>query len=192
MASGQHSTVVEQLVVLTYSIWEDQRVQTLTSLTGTALLLYVAYHAVLTLWFWIKPGGILIYCHSETGSWALVTGASDGIGQAFSDDLLKRGFNVLLHGRNPQKLDGVRKKLAQKYPRRSVDIVVADASKVDESYKVVAEKVKQLPGKLTILVNNVGGVGQGGGVLMRNMLRYPPGQHVPAIRASRRDGAREH
>ncbi|KAK3715247.1 hypothetical protein LTR37_007214 [Vermiconidia calcicola] len=108
-------------------------------------------------WSFYRPSGLHKYRHSEAGSWALVTGASDGIGHSFAEELSLRGFNVLLHGRNQKKLEGVRGRLLAQSPDRSVEIVVADTSKNDGGYSTVVDKVKTLPGKLTVLVNNVGG-----------------------------------
>lgn len=105
----------------------------------------------------IQSPTLAVYRHAGNDSWALVTGANDGLGRAFSEELLKRGFNVLLHGRNPQKLEKVKKELLEQWPKRQVDIVVADASKYDNAYQTVAKKASSLPGKLTILLNNVGG-----------------------------------
>ena len=88
----------------------------------------------------------------------MVTGASDGIGFAFCEELLGRGFNVLLHGRNPQKLERVKRELTLRWPKRGIEFVVADASRYDDAYQIVEDKVKKLPGKLTLLINNAGGV----------------------------------
>ena len=114
--------------------------------------------AVLVVWGFSRPSNLQIYCHCEPGSWALVTGASDGIGRAFAEELLSRGFNVLLHGRNPQKLEGIKDEVSKQYPKRSAETVVADASKYDDGFKALVEKARGLPGKLTVLVNIVGGV----------------------------------
>ncbi|KAK4553255.1 hypothetical protein LTR86_009555 [Recurvomyces mirabilis] len=141
-----------------YRAWASDAGRTVTSSLGTAMILYVLYKAGLQIWQMVRPSTLQVYCHSEKGSWALVTGSTDGIGRAFADELLNRGFNVLLHGRNKEKLVRVQKEVAGKHPRRTVDYVVADASSYDRVELNVVEKVKQLPGKLTILVNNVGGV----------------------------------
>lgn len=49
------------------------------------------------------------------GSWALVTGASEGIGQAFANSLAQRGLNVFLVARNHDKLESVASQLIQQY-----------------------------------------------------------------------------
>lgn len=41
------------------------------------------------------------------GSWAVVTGASDGIGKAYCYALAKRGFNIVMISRTKSKLDKV-------------------------------------------------------------------------------------
>jgi 17beta-estradiol 17-dehydrogenase / very-long-chain 3-oxoacyl-CoA reductase len=37
-------------------------------------------------------------------SWALITGASDGIGKGFAIELAKQNFNLILIARNSEKL----------------------------------------------------------------------------------------
>ncbi|KAI0347405.1 NAD(P)-binding protein [Trametopsis cervina] len=91
--------------------------------------------------------------------WALVTGASDGIGKGVALALLAQGFNVVLHGRNESKLAAVRTDLLARHPSRDVDIFVWDASRTlapggaDLSAAVLAHIGTR---RLTVLVNNVG------------------------------------
>ena len=93
---------------------------------------------------------------SGEASWALVTGASDGIGLALCNELSARGFNVLLHGRNEEKLARVQQKLAAAHPQRQFRTVAADASNFTPAdIDCIAAQVKDLP--LTVLINNVGG-----------------------------------
>jgi len=147
-----------QIFQRTYNAWTNDTSQLAFSILGTSVAAISLLKLVRHLWGYVRPSKLQIYCHSETGSWALVTGASDGIGRGFVDELLSNGFNVLLHGRNQSKLEGIVKDLAQKHPKRTVDYVIADASSNDSPELAVLEKVKSLPGKLTILVNNVGGI----------------------------------
>ena len=41
------------------------------------------------------------------GAWAIVTGASEGIGREFALQLAKKGFNVLVMARSKDKLDSL-------------------------------------------------------------------------------------
>lgn len=41
------------------------------------------------------------YCSSDKRSWAVVTGATDGIGLGFCEVLTQLGFNLILISRNP-------------------------------------------------------------------------------------------
>ncbi|EPQ53687.1 NAD P-binding protein [Gloeophyllum trabeum ATCC 11539] len=114
------------------------------------------------LWrLWASPNGINRYKHGQE-SWALVTGASDGIGKAcvpflpassVAKALAQKGFHVLLHGRNPTKLTAVRSELAAECPNAQFEIVVADATK-SALAREVAEACKGRT--VTILVNNAG------------------------------------
>ncbi|KAI8958499.1 NAD(P)-binding protein [Daldinia sp. FL1419] len=105
--------------------------------------------------------------------WALVTGASDGIGLALAHELAANGFNVVLHGRNREKLSRVESELRDAFPQRSFRILVADAHVVpcvncltasengrqDGSAALDFAAIKQeLDGlNLTVVVNNAGG-----------------------------------
>jgi 17beta-estradiol 17-dehydrogenase / very-long-chain 3-oxoacyl-CoA reductase len=43
----------------------------------------------------------------KRGGWAVVTGASDGIGKAYASELARQNFNVVLISRTASKLDAV-------------------------------------------------------------------------------------
>nr|POE63295.1 very-long-chain 3-oxoacyl-coa reductase 1 [Quercus suber] len=144
---------------LALGLWRNDHVQLLSAAIGTGVILTGVARLGQFIWsHFLRPSALQRYCHAETGSWALVTGASDGIGRAFADELLDRGFNVLLHARNEEKLQGIQAALRDRFPRRRVEYVVADASRTDGPELRVLEKVQALSGKLTILVNNVGGL----------------------------------
>src|ERR1700753_2924849 len=53
-------------------------------------------------------------------TWALVTGASDGIGLGIAQELCARDVNVVLHGRDPTKLARVAKELTAMFPKRKI------------------------------------------------------------------------
>lgn len=57
-------------------------------------------------------------------SWAVVTGCTDGIGKALALELAKRGFNIVLIGRNKNKLEDVIKQIQTKHQRQTLMIVM--------------------------------------------------------------------
>ncbi|KZV93461.1 NAD(P)-binding protein [Exidia glandulosa HHB12029] len=50
--------------------------------------------------------------------YALVTGSTDGQGKALALELYTRGFNVIIHGRNAEKLAAVREEVLDSSPRQ--------------------------------------------------------------------------
>jgi len=91
--------------------------------------------------------------------WALVTGATDGIGKALATELAKAGFNVLLVSRTQSKLDEVASELKGKFPSVQVDTLAVDfASFSADAQKAVVARVAAMKdsGGLCALVNNVG------------------------------------
>ncbi|QPG76697.1 hypothetical protein FOA43_004091 [Brettanomyces nanus] len=91
---------------------------------------------------------------AHKGNWAVITGASDGIGKEYSRQLAKKGFNVVLVSRTKSKLQTVAKEIEAE-SKVETRVVAFDASKdVSENYEAIKETTKDLP--ITILVNNVG------------------------------------
>jgi 17beta-estradiol 17-dehydrogenase / very-long-chain 3-oxoacyl-CoA reductase len=108
---------------------------------------------------YLYPSGLHKYSRQHANneaSWALVTGASDGIGRALCSELSARGFNVVLHGRNEAKLSRVRAELEAAQPKQHFRTVAADASSFTQAdIDRLSATVSDIP--LTILINNVGG-----------------------------------
>lgn len=52
------------------------------------------------------------------GKWAVVTGASDGIGRAYAEQLAAKGLNVVLISRTLSKLEDVSTTIQQKFKVR--------------------------------------------------------------------------
>ena len=53
---------------------------------------------------------------SKYGPWAIVAGASEGLGAAFAEELAKRGLNLILIARRLEKLEALSNDLRKKYP----------------------------------------------------------------------------
>ncbi|XP_066474041.1 17-beta-hydroxysteroid dehydrogenase type 3 [Tiliqua scincoides] len=86
------------------------------------------------------------------GEWAVITGAGDGIGKAYSFELARRGLNIVLISRTLEKLQKVASEIEQTTERK-VKIIQADFTKRD----ILDHIEKHLQGlEIGILVNNVG------------------------------------
>jgi len=89
-------------------------------------------------------------------SWALVTGATDGIGKGFCEELCLSGFNLILVSRNEDKLNALANDLKKLNSNIETHVVVFDfsARTHQNDYKEVFEPLKNFD--ISILVNNVG------------------------------------
>ncbi|WOT03591.1 SDR family NAD(P)-dependent oxidoreductase [Shewanella youngdeokensis] len=85
----------------------------------------------------------------------LVTGATDGIGFETAKKLVTDGHHVLIHGRNPQKLDKVKAALKALSPDAIVEGYIADLSSLAD-VEALAATVKQRHQHLDVLINNAG------------------------------------
>lgn len=85
----------------------------------------------------------------------LITGSTDGIGLATARMLVEQGHHVLLHGRNPAKLEAAEKTLSELQGGVRVEAYLADLSHIDD-VKTLASKVTEKHAKLDVLINNAG------------------------------------
>lgn len=89
-----------------------------------------------------------------SGDWAVVTGASDGIGKEYALQLAQRGLNVVLVSRTQEKLEQLAHEIEDKHHVSTV-VVAFDASiDNDEHYERLAEALNPLA--VLVLINNVG------------------------------------
>jgi 3-oxoacyl-[acyl-carrier protein] reductase len=88
---------------------------------------------------------------SLLGRWALVTGASRGIGQQIAMGLAREGCHVILHGRRPEHLDGTGRLLAGCEIETAV---VAGDLGTEAGVEAVIAGVAAGPGRVDVLYNN--------------------------------------
>lgn len=85
---------------------------------------------------------------------ALITGASRGLGLAIAHALADRGWNLIINGRNPEKLLHAQRALAQK---TKVEALSGDV--IDEIHLIqFPERIKAF-GKLDLVINNASTLG---------------------------------
>ncbi|XP_047236189.1 17-beta-hydroxysteroid dehydrogenase type 3 [Girardinichthys multiradiatus] len=89
---------------------------------------------------------------TSMGEWAVVTGASEGIGRAYAFALAERGMNVVIISRTKETLDKVAKEIGETTGQR-VKVIVADFSE-ENVFREIEEELKDL--NVGVLVNNVG------------------------------------
>lgn len=95
--------------------------------------------------------------YRRTGSWAVVSGASDGIGKEFALQLAQKGFNLVLISRTESKLDRLAQEIRVGNPGLNIqtEIVAMDFAKNDDKdYAKIHDIIDGLD--VAVLVNNVG------------------------------------
>jgi NAD(P)-dependent dehydrogenase (short-subunit alcohol dehydrogenase family) len=85
----------------------------------------------------------------------LITGSTDGIGFETARILVSQGHNVLLHGRNPKKLEEVERTLSALSGDERVEGYFADLSRMSD-VKALSKTVAEKHNKLDVLINNAG------------------------------------
>jgi len=116
---------------------------------GAIQIVYLVYRLSSFIGIYLRPSGLGKYLHSD--AYAMVTGASDGIGKAIAVELAKKGFNLIIHGRNADKLNAVKHEIFGINESLEVVTIAHDGS-MDNELNVSA--ICSLP--ITVLVNNVG------------------------------------
>jgi len=93
----------------------------------------------------------------KLGQWAVVTGATDGIGKAYAKALAKKGLSVVLISRTEAKLKEVQAEIMSSSNNKDIEVkyVVCDYSKFDDKAKATVKAA--LAGlEIGVLINNVG------------------------------------
>lgn len=91
------------------------------------------------------------------GKTVLVTGATGGIGLATAKSLAGLGATVIVHGRNPEKLDRALQAVRQESGRDDVSSWLCDFTSLREVRDRARELLARVP-RLDVLVNNAGGI----------------------------------
>ncbi|XP_069042828.1 hydroxysteroid (20-beta) dehydrogenase 2 [Lepisosteus oculatus] len=120
-------TVTFQLLKLSWGVWCGFRSYVLSAYWKTDLKIY--------------------------GQWAVVTGATSGIGKAYAIELARRGLDLVLISRSEKKLMAVAAHIEAQFGRQT-RVIQADFTEGAPIYPGISEQLTGL--EIGILVNNVG------------------------------------
>ncbi|GAB7536627.1 SDR family NAD(P)-dependent oxidoreductase [Burkholderia sp. 3C] len=90
---------------------------------------------------------------ASTKGFALITGASAGIGAIYADRLAKRGYDLILVARNQERLSALATRLTAE-TGRSIETIAADLN--DKAALAKIERLLREDTRITMLVNNAG------------------------------------
>jgi len=125
---------------------------------GALLLAYLGIWVSYSIWY------TYVYIHyiagpmgrgakfRKMGEWAVVTGATDGIGKAYAEELARMGINIILISRTLSKLETVAESIETQFKVKT-KVIAVDYTRLD-IYDKLREDLKDL--EIGILVNNVG------------------------------------
>jgi NAD(P)-dependent dehydrogenase (short-subunit alcohol dehydrogenase family) len=89
----------------------------------------------------------------------LVTGSTDGLGEQVVRDLAAAGATVLLHGRDPARVDAAVRRIRDETGNEELRYYLADFSSLDEVRRL-SDEIQADHDRLDVLVNNAG-IGSG-------------------------------
>ncbi|EGT52863.1 hypothetical protein CAEBREN_07160 [Caenorhabditis brenneri] len=125
---------------------------------GAVLLLYILYRITLVLFNILGPYVFFrpIDLKKKAGaSWAVVTGATDGIGKSYCFELARRGFNIYLVSRTESKLVQTKKDILAKHPNVQIRYATFDFTNPSPTdYQELLSQLNEV--NIGILINNVG------------------------------------
>jgi len=91
--------------------------------------------------------------YKKLGDWAVITGATDGIGKAYAMEFARRGLNVVLISRTMSKLEQTAKEIESKHGVQT-RVLAMDFTRDLAAYQGIRAGLEGLD--VAVLVNNVG------------------------------------
>ena len=137
------------------SLIKDERLRILLEYFGLFVLGYSVLKTGMRIFnnigtFFLGFGAVNL---KKYGSWAVVTGCTDGIGKAYAEQLAKRGLNIVLISRTLEKLQEQAKFITDKY-KVETKVIAVDFTEQNSIYTTIRNELGDLD--IGVLVNNVG------------------------------------
>ncbi len=85
----------------------------------------------------------------------LITGSTDGIGKLVAMKLAKNGHQVILHGRNSEKLKNTILEIIENTKNKNVSGYISDMSNLDSIKEMITE-ISKKNSSIDVLINNAG------------------------------------
>ncbi|EEF47581.1 very-long-chain 3-oxoacyl-CoA reductase 1 [Ricinus communis] len=131
----------------------------LIAVSGLGFISLIKQIFIFWRWVWVmflRPPKNL---KKQYGSWAIITGSTDGIGKALAFELASKGLNLVLVGRNPSKLEATSHEIkARSGAKQEVQIktIVIDFAKSsgEETSRKIEDGIQGLD--VGVLINNAG------------------------------------
>uniref|UniRef100_A0A803T4R4 Hydroxysteroid 17-beta dehydrogenase 12 n=1 Tax=Anolis carolinensis TaxID=28377 RepID=A0A803T4R4_ANOCA len=116
-------------------------------LLGGAMALWMLLNISWVLWFKVRTHVLSEFRKgvdfSHYGTWAVVTGATTGIGKSYAHELAKKGLDIVLISRSMEKLKQVAAEIEELYGRNT-RVIQADFTGGSEIYKSIEEALHGL------------------------------------------------
>jgi len=117
----------------------------LFALLGTTVFLYYLLKLADFVWFYfLRPSGGYKKYQRGPQSYAVITGATGGIGKSLAKNLYRKGFNVIIHGRNEKKLQATVEEIKALREDGIVESFIADATGTSVDYAGIAKRFDDL------------------------------------------------
>jgi 17beta-estradiol 17-dehydrogenase / very-long-chain 3-oxoacyl-CoA reductase len=125
-----------------------------TVIYGTIIyLIYKVLHGMWSCWLGSKFGFGFEW-RGNNNTWAIVTGASRGLGLEFARNMAKKGYAVLLISRSIEKLNEAKESIEKEIPNCRLRVLPLDLSLTD-NYLHIQEVLRELD-NIEVLINNCG------------------------------------
>lgn len=124
---------------------------------GLLIFLNQLRRLVYCFWFhFLRPASYPKFLHGAS-PYVVITGSTDGIGKSLAKVLYAKGFNLILHGRNEEKMKKVVEEIQALHDRKGGEIkyFIADASELGHDFEGIARSYEDL--NITLFINNIGG-----------------------------------